>query len=280
MVKAAAKVGWEGFIAIVGIIVVSGLPSLFNNLSFNVAEYGKTLQYIVEKLLHPSTIEYKENRSVFPQIFIQYGESLLICGLAMTVALAVASAITYVTLLFFRRQIERVKMILAFFESLPDLFLIATFQVAVIAIFKKTGWLLFDVASVGEERSLLLPVVCLSVPISLLFAKLMLQQYENELFKPYVEYAFSKGFSFFYVLNKHVLRNVALGLIYYSKTMIWLMLSNLIMIEYVFGVRGITAFLIEYHAPDVFAVGLLLLYIPVFLFYKIALSIAKRREAA
>ncbi|BBW98810.1 ABC transporter permease subunit [Geobacillus subterraneus] len=108
-------------------------------------------------------------------------------------------------------------MILAFFESLPDLLIIVTFQLIVIAIFKKTGWLIFQPASIGEERSLFLPIACLSIPISLLFAKLLLQQYENELRKPYVEYAFSKGLSFFYILNKHVLRNVALGLLYYSK---------------------------------------------------------------
>ena len=72
------------------------------------------------------------------------------------------------------------------------------------------------------------------------------------------------------MLNQHVLRNVAPGLIYYSKTMIWFMLSNLIIIEYVFNVSGITAFLLEYHTPEVFALGLLLLYIPVFLFYKIS----------
>jgi peptide/nickel transport system permease protein len=268
-IQSVAKMMLECLAAILGVVMVSGLPSLFDNISINVKEYVETLGYIIMKLIHPLSIEYGMNRKVFPQILIHYRESLLLCGLAIVAALVLAWGITHITLLFFRRHMERIQMILAFFESLPDLLIIVTFQFIVIAIFKKTGWLIFQLASIGEERSLFLPVICLSIPISLLFAKLLLQQYENELRKPYVEYAFSKGLSFFYILNKHVLRNVALGLLYYSKTMIWFMLSNLIMIEYVFNVSGITAFLLEYHTPEVFALGVLLLYIPVFLFYKI-----------
>jgi peptide/nickel transport system permease protein len=269
-IQSVAKVILECLVAILGVVMVSGLPSLFDNISINVKEYVKTLGYIIMKLIHPLSIEYRTNRKLFPQILIHYRESLLLCGLAIIAALVLAWGITYITLLFFRRHMERIQMILAFFESLPDLLIIVTFQLIVIAIFKKTGLLIFQLASAGEERSLFLPVVCLSIPTSLLLAKLLLQQYENELRKPYVEYAFSKGLSLFYILNKHVLRNVALGLLYYSKTMIWFMLSNLIMIEYVFNVSGITAFLLEYHTPEVFALGVLLLYIPVFLFYKIS----------
>lgn len=270
IMKFIAGIILECLLAILGVVMVSGFPSLFHNISINVKEYVKTLGYIIMKLIHPLSIEYGTNRKVFPQILIHYRESLLLCGLAIVVALILAWGITYITLLFFRSHMERIKMILGLFESLPDLLIIVTFQLIVIVIFKKTGWLIFQLASAGEERSLFLPTTCLSIPISLLFAKFLLQQYENELHKPYVEYAFSKGLSFFYILNQHVLRNVAPGLIYYSKTMIWSMLSNLIIIEYVFNVSGITAFLLEYHTPEVFALGLLLLYIPVFLFYKIS----------
>jgi peptide/nickel transport system permease protein len=268
--KFIARIILECLVAIIGVVILSGLPSLFHNISINLKEYVKTLGYIIMKLIHPMSIEYSMNRNLFPQILIHYRESLLLCGLAIMVSLVLAWGITYITLLFFRRHMERIKMILDFFESLPDLLIIVTFQLIVIAIFKKTGWLIFQLTSSGEERSLFLPVVCLSIPISLLLAKLLLQQYENELRKPYVEYAFSKGLSFFYILNKHVLRNVTLGLLYYSKTMIWFMLSNLVMIEYVFNVSGITAFLIEYHTPEVFALGVLLLYIPIYLFYRIS----------
>ncbi|WP_223812880.1 hypothetical protein [Geobacillus sp. 47C-IIb] len=52
---------------------------------------------------------------------------------------------------------ERIKMILGLFESLPDLLIIVTFQLIVIVIFKKTGWLIFQLASAGEERSLFCP---------------------------------------------------------------------------------------------------------------------------
>ncbi len=39
------------------------------------------------KLIHPLSIEYGMNRKVFPQILIHYRESLLLCGLAIVVAL-------------------------------------------------------------------------------------------------------------------------------------------------------------------------------------------------
>jgi peptide/nickel transport system permease protein len=268
-IKLITRIVFECIIAILGVVMVSGLPILFNNININIKEYVKTLGYIIMRLIHPINIVYGENRRVFPQILLHYRESLILCVLAMMLALLLAFMITYITLLSFKRYIDKIKIVLTFLESLPDLFIIVTFQLIVLIIFKNTGWLIFNLASLGDERSIFLPVICLSIPISLLFGRLLLQQYENELRKPYIEYAISKGLSFFYILNKHVLRNVIVGLFSYSKTIVWFMLSNLIIIEYLFNVNGITTFLIEYHTPEVFALGVLLLYIPLFLFYKI-----------
>jgi peptide/nickel transport system permease protein len=260
----------ELVLPIIGILLISGIPTLFNHFRLNVKDYFQVLIHMMKVFASPMDIVYGEHRKIFPQIFTQYGESLLLCFFAFVIAFVLAFVVTYLTLLLFKHSSEKVKSTLMFIESLPDLFIIAVFQVLIIFIFNKTGLLLFQLASTGNERSLILPVLCLSIPITVQLSRFILQYYENEMKKPYVEFAHSKGLPPIMIYNRHIFRNVFVNLMNYSKPLVWFLLSNLIIIERLFNVPGITGFMINYPSPEVFAVGTTLLYFPIFILYKMS----------
>ncbi|WP_261374411.1 ABC transporter permease subunit, partial [Bacillus mobilis] len=102
--------------------------------------------------------------------------------------------------------------------------------------YKQTNFLIANIAGTKDNSILLFPIICLSFPTTLMFSKLLLLRFENELQKDYTLLARAKGFDTFYILNRHVLRNVFLSTLYFSKTNIWYMLSNLYIIEYLLNV--------------------------------------------
>lgn len=77
-------------------------------------------------------------------------------------------------------------------------------------------------AGLGEERIRLLPIICLTIPTTLLFIKLLLLRFKEELEKDYSLFAKSKGLSLRHILTHHISRNVLLTTIYYAKQIFYL----------------------------------------------------------
>ncbi|MFD3449830.1 ABC transporter permease subunit [Microbacteriaceae bacterium 4G12] len=263
---------YQFVLASIGVILVAALPGLFKGIQVNIQSYWEEITKLVNKLFHITELTYKTRdavRPLFPQIFIQYKETLLIFLIAFAVSLILAFIIVLAVLRMPSRVVQRTKAVFAFLESLPDIFIIVCFQFLMIWFFKKTNILLFRIATVGEQRSLFLPILCLSIPVTFLLIKILFQLMEDEMKKDYVTYAKARGFGYLYIVRRHMLRNVLFNLVHYSKTIIWFMLSNLIVIEYIFNVNGLVPFLLHYHSPEVFVIGVFLLYVPFFLFYSL-----------
>ncbi len=261
----------EVLLSIFVIICVSALPTLFRDISFNFFEFLITIKNIFISLLSPLDITYgwEYPRSIFPQIFIQYKETIILILTSLLISIILSFSLTYLVLLVFHKMKTSILWFLTIIESLPDIFYIIFFQFLTIMIYKKTDTLLFNVASAGEDRAFFLPLLCLSIPLTLLLTKFLIQQFEKETEKLYVEYAVSKGMAPFYIFNIHILKNVLFSLYHYSKTAIWFVISNLIIIEYMFNMTGIIYFIYSNLSSEIFVIGILMLYLPVFLFYRI-----------
>lgn len=104
-----------------------------------------------------------------------------------------------------------------------------------------------------------------------MFVKLLVLRFENELEKDYVLFAQAKGLDRFHILNRHILRNVLLSTLFFAKTNVWFLLSNLYIIEWIFNTRGIFKFVKSYPSlnGELFIVGVLLIYIPIFILFKL-----------
>ncbi|EEK80436.1 ABC transporter permease subunit [Bacillus cereus] len=258
-------------ISILGIICLGALPKLFYGFELNVSAYIKSLKEVFAKLMDISNMQYASDKFLFPQLFVHYKETMVIFLSAFCISLLVAFCIVYMIMSSSPRVQHRIKSFLIFLESIPDILLILGSQILVIWFFKQTGVLPFQIASIGGESIRGLPIFCLSIPTTIMFVKLLVLRFENELEKDYVLFAKAKGLDRFHILNRHIFRNVLLSTLFFAKTNIFFMLSNLYIIEWIFNTRGIFMFLKSYESikVEVFIVSVLLIYIPIFILFKL-----------
>ncbi|WP_409250586.1 ABC transporter permease subunit [Bacillus sp. SCS-153A] len=151
-------------------------------------------------------------------------------------------------------------------ESLPDIFVAVSAQALVIWYFKKTDVLLFNVASSYKEQAFFIPLFTLCILPTLFITRLLLVRIEEEKNEPYYSMAVAKGISKCRIMLHHLMPNTLISLITQVKYLLWYILSNLVMIEYIFNLNGITSFIIRFNNPEVFIVSTLLLFIPLYLF--------------
>lgn len=258
-------------ISILGIICLGALPKLFYGFELHASKYIQSLKEVFVNLMDISNFQYVRGKFLFPQLFVHYKETIVIFLAAFFISLFVAFCIVYVIMSSSPRIQHRIKSFLIFLESIPDILLILVSQILVVWFFKQTGFLPFQIASIGGESIRGLPLFCLSIPTTILFVKMLVLRFENELEKDYVLFAKAKGLNRIHILNRHVLRNVLLSTLFFAKTNVFFMLSNLYIIEWIFNTGGIFMFLKSYEGirVEVFIVSVLLIYIPIFILFKL-----------
>ncbi len=255
-------------LSVIGIICLGALPKLFEGLHINFSQYVQALKMSVMKLIDVPNLAYGMNRPLFPQLFIHYKETMILFLASFFISLCIAFCIVYMMMRSRSHIQRRIKTFLLFLESIPDILLIIGSQILVVWFFQKTGFLPIKIAALRGESIRGLPIICLSIPTTIMFVKLLLLRFETELEKDYVLFARAKGFDRFYILNRHVLRNVLLSTLFFAKTNIWFMLSNLYIIEWLFNTHGIFVFIKNYQPIEVFTMSILLIYIPIFVLFK------------
>jgi peptide/nickel transport system permease protein len=272
----------EILLIIAGIIFVSAASVLFENQSLSVVSFIRQIGEVFEDLISPGDLVYVNpisdiERKLFPILLLAFWSSARIFFLSLILSLFFS-----IVLLIFYFSINRLfkKGIKAFsflIGSLPDIFIIIFTQLSIIWFFKKTGLLLIDTAAIGENQVILLPAVTLSVLPSFFFFSNMIRFLREEEGKPYVELAKSKGLPQFRILFIHMMRNVLVSLTYHGKQIAWMMISNLLILEYLFNVFGITSFLFTYNTPSIFAVASILLFLPLYLCLKLLQAVILRK---
>ncbi|PFB78799.1 peptide ABC transporter permease [Bacillus anthracis] len=257
--------------AILCIICLGALPRLFKGLQIDLIGFWNTIVFLGGKLLQPGEITYgfRDSRKLFPQIWIHYIETMIVFLSAFLLSLLIAYILVIWVL---QRSHMKQKMwngIFLTLESIPDILLILLSQLLVVIMFQKTGFMPIKLAGLGEERIRLLPIICLTIPTTLLFIKLLLLRFKEELEKDYSLFAKSKGLSLRYILTHHISTNVLLTTIYYAKTNILFMLSNLYIIEWIFNTYGMFVFVKGNSKLEIFMVSLVILYVPLFILFRI-----------
>ena len=265
-------------VAVEVLIFISVFPVLFDRLTFNLTGYLQAIYELNIRVITFSDFFTADGRnSLFPVIFYTYFDSMKMLALSFFTACLVAFFIAYSGLIFFKHKLKQLKGFLQIAESIPDLMLILLLQFAVIIFYQKTGIKLARVVTLREE-AILLPVISLSVPISLYITKILIHYIEEELEKPYILLARAKGFTLMYILNVHVLRNITEGMVGTSKTILWSMLSTLLVIDYLFNMNGLLRMMLT--GLDPFFIGCLLIFVPLFLMFRIYewISFENRKE--
>lgn len=277
MVKWCGITGLQLVAAILCIICLGALPRLFKGLQIDLIGFWNTIVFLGGKLLQPGEITYgfRDSRKLFPQIWIHYIETMIVFLSAFLLSLLIAYILVVWVLQHSHMKQKMWNGIFLTLESIPDILLILLSQLLVVIIFQKTGFMPIKLAGLGEERIRLLPIICLTIPTTLLFIKLLFLRFKEELGKEYSLFAKSKGLSLRHILTHHISRNVLLTTIYYAKTNILFMLSNLYIIEWIFNTYGMFVFVKENSKLEIFTVSLVILYVPLFILFRILHTLLK-----
>ncbi|MED0987072.1 ABC transporter permease subunit [Bacillus paramycoides] len=292
----------RSFFIIFGIIAICSLPQLFfgkspnpanslamqptPTLQFNLSNYLDSILNVISSLFHPTTITYNisnagiqsPDRDLFPYLLESYNHTLIIMICAFLIAVLLSTTFTILTF-YFPKHIQTIILkILHVLEALPDLFFVVCVQLFVIWIYKNTSFLVTVPFSTMQEKTYLLPILTLSIlPIIFLY-KISLLNYKDELQKDYVNVAVAKGLKPFYILYKHVLINALLSIFYNAKSIFLFMISNMIVLEYLFNSYGLFKFLIMHQTPEIVTISILLLTIPFYLSFELLKRILPGRR--
>ncbi len=252
-------------VALIGVLFISGLPTLitgFQSGEFWGREYIEQITGIF-----PISNFLSEYFGEHIQEYILYSLEILFLSLAAAISLAII--FTIITMLFSEKIRQLIKSIFFFLETLPDILVILLVQLAVIYIFKYTGFYVSNVAAIGGDKLYLLPVFCLMILPMVQLYRLSMLTFEAEERKLYVELAKSLGFSKLVILTVHIFRNAIISVFFQSKKTMWFMLSNLFILERMFNMPGIMFHLGSNLSGELFLITVCSFFFPVFLLYSI-----------
>lgn len=306
--KIFIKLFFEFIFTIIGILFLCCFPFLFldpQGVHINVEQFLRILKSTVLSLTEPHLLMYpslptsiskdviftsllpfneeiKQSSTqllpLFPHIIAASFYSLTILTGALVLAVILSIVISQIYMISSNSFKKFILKFLFLLESIPDVMILIFLQMFIIWLFKSTGILIFNIASLNDNHSYVIPILCLStIPCIQLFRFLILNL-EEEQNKNYYEFAISKGLTKSYVIFFHLLRNVLLHLFYHSRVIFISMLSSLLVLEYILNIQGIMFLLLRYgvYSPPITAVGLISIYIPFYFIFCIASLIIQK----
>ncbi len=260
-------------LGVLGILGVSIAPQvirergLYNFVGF-IEEYIKFFFLFINKENWSYT--YKgATTEIFDMLWGPFVYSMQILLSALVLGVVLAFVLTMFTVFLPRWVMKPIKQLLSVLETVPDLMVAFMLQLFIVFFFKTFGFELMSFTALGEEKVYLAPIITISILPMIGFFRIMLLVIEEELLKPHIEFATSKGLTKARIMGAHVLKNISPSLFFHGKMILWGMLSSLFIIETIFNMRGITYYIVEDFRPMVIAISLLMIYSPFFLIYQL-----------
>ena len=251
-------------------ILIGSLPVLLRDLEFDIEGYLTSIKDLAIKIFTLSNLTYDGEHEMLPAIADRYFYTLKTLSLSFVFAVILAFILSYIIVLFLKNKKDYVLSFIEIIRTVPDIVGIFLLQSIFIWINKVYGVKLVQTVSLGSEnQAFLLPLLSLSLPIFLFLTQVIVLKIFEELDKQYVLFAKAKGLTFLYLLNIHVLRNIKDDLFGHFKTIIWMMLSTLVMVEYIFNMDGLMMFNIKHISVELFVFSCILFFTPFFIIYRL-----------
>ncbi|WP_047985937.1 ABC transporter permease subunit [Ornithinibacillus californiensis] len=173
-----------------------------------------------------------------PDYFLTTLHYLLIAGF-VTVCMGM-----FISAWYSKSQKEWIKDIIGFLGTIPDFILVLFLQLGVVAFYQSTGFHIAKVASrSADENAYLLPLITLTLVPTIYIIRTLSERTYDVLSEDYILTAKAKGLRKRFIFIHHVVRNVLPYLKADLHKILAIMMSNLFIVEYLFNIRGITAFI-------------------------------------
>ncbi|WP_088011768.1 ABC transporter permease subunit [Gottfriedia acidiceleris] len=253
----------------IGLITATSF-TLFLPKGERLAEFWNQLQIFFWSFFYFDNLEVylKEFQYVpFSSVFLEpYVYSFTILFSAFLLSIIGALIISYIVNLGPKSFRKIMNSILFFLQSIPDVIMICALQIFFLWIFNKTGVKIVDPVNGFESKAYALPIILVSIIPTIQLFQMLFLAIQEEKIRDYVDYAKAKGLSDSWIIIRHIFRNVTITLLSNSKLIFWLMISNLLIVEKFFNMKGYFSFLFNNsRSPEIFFMALVLLFIPFFL---------------
>ncbi|MEH7444618.1 ABC transporter permease subunit [Bacillus sp. JJ1122] len=264
-----AQVVGQYIIGVFIFILIGSLPVLLRDLEFDMNGYITSIKELVVKIFTLSSLTYDGEHEMLPAIIDRYFYSLKTLSLSFIFAVILAFILSYIIVLFLKNKKDYVLSFIEIVRTVPDIVGIFLLQSVFIWMNKAYGVKFVQTVSLGSEnQAFLLPLLSLSMPIFLFLTQVIVLKIFEELDKQYIAFAKAKGLSFLYLLNIHVIRNIQHDLLGHLKTIIWMMLSTLVIVEYIYNIDGLMMFNIKHVSIELFVFTCILFFTPFFILYR------------
>jgi len=250
-------------------------------LQLNWDQYIESIKNVIHSLVHLSQVTYELNgidRELFPYLLEPYLYTLTILTASLFIAIVLSTFLTNFTFYFSKQVQSLILKVLNVLETLPDLFFVISVQLIIILIYKNTNWLVIIPFSTIQGKTYFLPIITLSILPTIYLYRMNLLNYKTELTKDYIDFAIAKGLKPLYILYRHVFINVIISTFYNAKAIFIFMISNMIVLEFLFNSFGLLKFLINHQTSEITSIGILLLMIPFYLSFEISRWILSGRR--
>ena len=266
---------WKKFYQLLFTIILMGIIVVFsasihtskNELFYSVLEQIKTFGHSFLHL-NEMTIQigiFSKQTPLWSYLVEPFTYSFIILSSSFICTFTLGILFSYVTYLLSPKMQRVVKEGLFFLQSIPDVMFIFAVQLLIIWLYKKTNILIVDPVA-GLEKVYVLPILVVSILPGIMLFQMTYLAIEEERKKTYVEFAKAKGLSSGWILFKHILRNVVVTIFSHSNYLFWLLVSNLLVVEYLFNMHGFFHLLYTViKTPDIFYICLVTLFLPFFL---------------
>lgn len=230
------------FLMISGIIFVFALPSLIGIRKSLIFTFNPFWEYVETTFLKLTQIKNPYIITLLDQMNIvesyRYSMTIVISSLLVVISIGMISAILVQKT---PKKIRNIlKKVINFFEAVPDLLIIFLFQFFIITLYQTTGLKFLQLYGIFGQKPYFVPIITISCLPVLFLMQFLIKVLEEEELKDYVLYLKAKGLSQFRILVVHMIRNIFPLFIIQLRTSIWIILSNIYLLEYMFNIQGFT----------------------------------------
>ena len=226
---------------LVSFLVVFNLPFLLgigkDKVQIHLHTFWSSVQYDFHSLITINDPRYWEFlHTVDIMKSYRYTMTILLLSFILVIILAVCMAI--VVILSPPKVRNVLKNIINFFEGVPDLLIIFLFMFFVVTLYKTTGLKFLQLYGVFGNKPYFVPIMTVSFLPLFLMLQFLIKIITDEQTEPYVEYAKAKGIGQVRVLLVHIMRNIFPLAIVQLRTIVWVLLSNIYLVEVILNING------------------------------------------
>lgn len=283
--KMLAKTLIRILITMLFVIMIALIPSIYeyerdeigrlSSMNINISSYFSNVGNYINQLFHGDLGSYEVSsnsryvlggitkmRSVSSVIFTFYKTTVIIflSGLFLGTFFGLFSG--YLTLLLRQKWRTIIQTLSFLVVAIPDFFIILILQISIIWIYKRTGIRFFAIANGGNSTALFLPIFTLSLFPFIYVFRTTINSFEEVLSNQYIQTAYSKGLRKFEVIWNHVFKNGLIDVLHNLPSILVLTISNLVILEYLYNLNGITMFIFNHHRSlNVLGASIILIWI-------------------